>query len=373
MANDKQHLGADTNSNVQVKEKETTPKKKKVVIIGGIVAVIVLIIAAVLFVKFYKIPYDDAKAEFSLAMEQYNAEVVALEERNDELDSNIELLNQVINAENIPVDELLLEEAQVVLREARAYPRDSAPEAPELSLKIDEVKEMTVELLKLSDDVSAMGDYSEIIMKVQNTEAEYRTMIENFKTAEAEVLWVGVDKENTVLRFVVKLSNSNDYILKGINLEWTAYDVDGAVVGNYSGSQPDIPANDCVYYVGGAGSANLSGTPANVDVKLTAEGLLTNRVSPKISVSNVQIKDNGFSWYTVSAECVTDSETNTEYLDGQVIVKDANGQIIDADFWNSENLPAILDANGKFKVTNDYFDLPTFPKSAEVYMYYKWE
>ena len=90
MANDKQHLSADTNSNVQVKEKETTPKKKKVVIIGGIVAVIVLIIAAVLFVKFYKIPYDDAKAEFSLAMEQYNAEVVALEERNDELDSNIE-------------------------------------------------------------------------------------------------------------------------------------------------------------------------------------------------------------------------------------------------------------------------------------------
>ncbi len=361
------------NSDVQVREKGTTPQKKKAVIIGSILAVIILIIAAVLFVKFYKIPYDDAKAEFNLAMEQYNVEVVALEERNDELNSNIELLNQVINAENIPVDELLLEEAQVVLREARAYPKDSAPEAPELSLKIDEVKEATVELLKLSDDVSAMGDYSEILMKVQNTEAEYRTMIENFKTAEVEVLWVGVDKENTVLRFVVKLSNPNDYILKGINLEWTAYDVDGAAVGNHSRSQPDIPANDCVYYVGGAGSANLSGIPANVDVKLTTEGLLTNRASPQISVSNVNIKDNGFSWYTVSAECVTDSEINTENLDGQVIVKDANGQIIDADFWNAENLPTSLDANGKFKVANDYFDLPSFPKSAEVCIYYKWE
>lgn len=347
-------------SDVQVREKVTTPKKKKIVIIGSIVAVLILIIAAVLFVKFYKIPYDDAKAEFDLVMKQYNVEVVALEERNDELDSNIELLNQVINAENIPVDELLLEEAQVVLREARAYPKDSVPEA-------------TVELSKLSDDVSEMGDYSEILMKVQNTEAEYRTMVENFKTAEAEVLWVGVDKENTVLRFVVKLSNPNNYILKGINLEWTAYDVDGAVVGNYSGSQPDIPANDYVYYVGGAGSANLSGTPANVDVKLTTEGCLTNRVSPQISVSNVQIKDNGFSWYTVSAECVTDSEINTEHLDGQVIVKDTNGQIIGADFWNAENLPTNLNANGKFKVANDYFDLPIFPKSAEVCMYYKWE
>ena len=361
------------NTDVQAIEKETTPKKKKVVIISSIVALIVLITAVVLFVKLYKIPYDEAKAEFNAAMEQYNAEVVALEERNDELDSNIELLNQVINAENIPVDELLLEEAQVILREARAYPKDSAPKAPELSLKIDKVKEATVELLKLSDDVSAMGDYSEILTKVQNTESEYRTIVENFKTAEAEVVWVGVDKESTVLRFVVKLSNPNNYTLKGIHLEWTAYDVDGAVVGNYSGSQPDIPANDYVYYVGGAGGANLSGTPANVDVKLTTEGLLTNRVSPQISVSNVQIKDNGFSWYTVSAECVTDSEINTVYLDGQIIVKDANGQMIDADFWNSENLPASLDVNGKFKVTNDYFDLPTFPKSAEVYMYYKWE
>lgn len=360
------------NSDVLVREKEPTPKKKKVVIIGSIVAVIVLITAVVLFVKLYKTPYDDAKAEFNAAMEQYNAEVSALKERNDKLDSNIELLNQVINAENIPVDELLLEEAQVILREARAYPKDSAPEAPELSLKIDEVKEATVKLLRLSDDVSAMGDYSEILTKVQNTESEYRTMIENFKTAEAEVLWIGVDKESTVLRFVVKLSNPNDYTLKGIHLEWTAYDVDGAVVGNHSGSQPDIPANDYVYYIGGAGSVNLSGTPANVDVKITTEGLLTNRVSPQISVNNAQIKDNGFSWYTVSAECMTDSEINTEYLDGQIIVKDADGQIIDADFWYSENLPDSLDANGKFKVTNDCFDLPTFPKSAEVYMYYKW-
>ena len=360
------------NSNIQVREKETTPKKKKVVIVGSIVAAIVLIIGVVLFVKLYVIPYNDAKTKFNLAMEQYNAEVVALEERNEELDSNIELLNQVINAENIPVDELLLEEAQVVLREARAYPKDSAPEAPKLSLNIDEVKVATEELLKLSDDVSEMGDYSEILMKVQNTEAEYRTMIENFKTAEAEVLWVGVDKESNVLRFVVKLSNPNNYILKGINLEWTAYDVDGAVVGNYSDSQPDIPANDYVYYVGGAGSAHLSGIPASVDVKLTTEGLLTNRVSPQISVSNVQIKYNGFGWYTVSAQCVTDSEMNTECLDGVFIVKDAKGSIIDADFWYALNLPASLDANGKFKVTNDYFDLPTSPKSAEVYLYYKW-
>ena len=85
------------------------------------------------------------------------------------------------------------------------------------------------------------------------------------------------------------------------------------------------------------------------------------------------LKDNGFNWYTVSANCKTDSDIDTAYLDGQIIVKDSKGKIIDADFWNAENLPDSIKADGKFKVWEDYFDLPTFPKSAEVYMYYKWE
>ena len=102
-------------------------------------------------------------------------------------------------------------------------------------------------------------------------------------------------------------------------------------------------------------------------------GILTNRVSPQFTVSDVQLKDNGFSWYTVSAVCQTDSDINTAYLDGQFIVKDSEGNVIDADFWNEENLPDNIKADGKFNVSEDYFDLPTFPKSAEVYMYYKWE
>lgn len=168
------------NADIQSRKKETKPKKKIAVTISIIVAIIVLIAAAVLYVKLYKTPYDEAKAEFNAAMERYNAEVAALDERNDELDSTAELLNQVINADNLPVDELLLEDARVILREARAYPKDSAPDAPELPTKIDEIKEATAELLKLSDDISTMGDYSEILTKVQNTESEYRKMIENF-------------------------------------------------------------------------------------------------------------------------------------------------------------------------------------------------
>lgn len=355
-------------------DKKPFSKKKKVILISIIaVAIVFLIVSAVLFVKLYKIPYDKVKTDYNTAMNQFNIEVDALQSRNNELDNNIELLNQVINAENIPVDELLLADAQAVLIEARSVHKDTAPEPPKLSLKIDEVKQATTTIYELTSKVSAMGNYSEILTKVKDTESEYSAMIQNFKTVETKIEWIGVDKENTVLRFVVKLNNPNDYTLKGINIEWVAYDVDGAVVGSFSGSQPDIPANGFVYYIGGAGSANLSGTPATVDVKATADGLLTNRVSPQITVSDVQLKNNGFNWYTVSASCKTDSDIDTIYLDGQIIVKDSEGKIIDADFWSAENLPENIKSTGKFKVSGYFFDLPTFPKSAEVYMYYKWE
>ena len=117
----------------------------------------------------------------------------------------------------------------------------------------------------------------------------------------------------------------------------------------------------------------MSGTPATVEVKVTSEGILTNRVAPKIDVSNIQLSNNGFGMHTVSAECKTDTEVKTSQLDGEFIIKDANGKIIDADFWYAENLPDTIKAEGKFKVSEKFFDLPAIPNSAEVYMYYEWK
>lgn len=348
-------------------------KSKKIKIIAGIISG-VIVVALAFFIILYLVPYNNVKKAYNAACEQFNVGVTDLENVNKELNDNVELLNKAVTAKEVPIDELLISDAQDVVNEASKCLKKSVPELPKAPLSIKKVEPVTEEVVKLVDTVKEMIDSnSAMLEQVKDTEAEYSSLIESFKTGEAEVVWVGVDKESTVLRFVAKISNHNNAVLRDLKLEWTAYDADGAVVGSYSGLQPDIPANGYIYYVGGAGNANLSGTPATVELDVTGNGLLTNRVAPKIDVSNIQLKNNGFGWHDVSAECKSNAEIKTSQLDGQIIVKDANGGIIGADFWSAENLPDTIKEEVKFKISNDYFNLPTLPSSAEVYMYYNWE
>ena len=358
----------DDNSEATKTTKNT--RKKWLIIIGVIAAVIVIAVAGVLYVNLYKIPYDAAVSNFNNAVEQFNVAAADLGKRNTELDDSIASLSAVVYADDIPVDEFLLSEANSVLEEARGITKDSVPVVPEMPKNTEEINAEASKILELVTEVQAMGEYGDTLELLSTTETKYRTMIEQFQGCTTEVVWIGVDTENTVLRFVVKISNTNPYTLRGVTTEWVAYDKNDAIVGSYDGSQPDIPANGYVYYVGGAGSANLSGTPARVEMKIKTEGLLTNRELPVISVSNIQVENHGFNWFTVSADCVTDSDINTADLDGQIIVKNADGEIIDADFWSADNLPDSIDANGKFILDEDFFGLPDVPKDAEVYMYY---
>lgn len=345
-------------------------RSKERIVISVIVAVIIIVAAVVLYVNLYKIPHDNAVSYFNNSVEQFNVAKAELENRNKKLDDSIASLSQVVYAEDIPVDDFLLLEANSVLEEARSITRDSAPPIPAMPKKTDEINAEASEILEMVSEVQAMGEYSDILELLSVTEEKYQTMIDQFKGCAAEVIWVGVDTENTVLRFVAKMSNANPYTLRGVTTEWIAYDKNDAIVGSYDGSQPDIPANDYIYYVGGAGGVNLSGTPARVEIKMKTEGLLTNRELPLISVNNIQIENHGFNWFTVSAACVTDSDINTADLDGQIIVKNDDGEIIDADFWSADNLPDSIGANGKFVLSADFFNLPAVPKNAEVYMYY---
>lgn len=363
---------------------ETAPTKKKrktwVIIVSVILAIALIAVASVLYVKLYKIPHDEAVkqyneavANYNSAVDQFNTAAVALEERSKALNDSIADLSKIVYAENLPIDEFLLAEADSVLTEARSVTKDTAPTLAEMPQSTDEINTESANILALIPEVEAMGDYSETIDLLTATEEKYQNMIDEYQGCKTEVIWTGVDEEYTVLRFVVKISNDNDYVMRDVTTEWIAYDKNDAIVGSHDAAQADIPANGYIYYVGGAGSANLSGTPVRVEMRVTTDGILTNREMPQITVSNIQIINRGWGGFDVTADCVTDSDIMTANLDGQIIVKDAEGQIIDAEFWSADNLPDSIPTDGKFVLSEYFYDLPAVPTEAEVYMYYVWQ
>lgn len=363
---------------------ETAPTKKKrktwVIIVSVILAIALIAVASVLYVKLYKIPHDEAVkqyneavANYNSAVDQFNTAAVALEERNKALNDSIADLSKIVYAENLPIDEFLLAEADSVLTEARSVTKDTAPTLAEMPQSTDEINTESANILALIPEVEAMGDYSETIDLLTATEEKYQNMIDEYQGCKTEVIWTGVDEEYTVLRFVVKISNDNDYVMRDVTTEWIAYDKNDAIVGSHDAAQADIPANGYIYYVGGAGSANLSGTPVRVEMRVTTDGILTNREMPQITVSNIQIINRGWGGFDVTADCVTDSDIMTANLDGQIIVKDAEGQIIDAEFWSADNLPDSIPTDGKFVLSEYFYDLPAVPTEAEVNMYYVWQ
>lgn len=363
---------------------ETAPKKKKhktwVIVVSIILAIALIAVASVLYVKLYKIPHDEAVKQYNEAVANYNSAVdhfntaaVALEERNKALNDSIADLGKIVYAENLPIDEFLLTEADSVLTEARSVTKDTAPTLAEMPQSTDDINTESANILALIPEVEAMGDYSETIDLLTATEEKYQNMIDEYQGCKTEVVWTGVDEEYTVLRFVVKISNDNDYVMRDVTTEWIAYDKNDAIVGSHDAAQADIPANGYIYYVGGAGSANLSGTPVRVEMRVTTDGILTNREMPQITVSNIQIINRGWGGFDVTADCVTDSDIMTANLDGQIIVKDAEGQIIDAEFWSADNLPDSIPTDGKFVLSEYFYDLPAVPTEAEVNMYYVWQ
>lgn len=366
----------------QIGEKlqENKPTKKTRRTWGIILAVALIAVAAVLYVKLYKIPHDEAvrqhneaAAKYNDTVDQFNAAAGALEERNKALDDSINDLGRIVYAENLPIDDFLLAEADSVLNEARNIAKDTAPTLSEMPQNTDEINAETNSILELISTVDAMGDYSDAIDLLTTTSDKYQKMIDEFQSCKAEVIWTSVKEEYNLLRFVVKISNDNEYVMRDVVTEWIAYDKNDAIVGSYEAAQADIPANGYIYYVGGAGSANLSGTPVRVEIKVTTDGILTNREIPQITVSNIRIINRGWGGFDVAADCVTDSDIMTANLDGQIIIKDAEGQIIDADFWRADNLPNMIPANGKFVLSKYLFALPAVPEEAEAYVSYVWQ
>lgn len=190
-------------------------------------------------------------------------------------------------------------------------------------------------------------------------------------TPSVSVLWVGdIGWEGSnVLRFLAEIKNPGTEPLAGVVTEWVAYDENDSIIGSYDNSSlPTIPGEGSIYYVGGAG--DVAGAPSRVELTIKNEGHTTTAITPIVTVSDIQIVNDYEDSYSVTAQCQTDTEIKTEDLDGQIILKDANGQVIFADFWSSYgSLPDTLPAGGKFNLDEYCSDLSDIPVTAEIYMY----
>ena len=148
-------------------------------------------------------------------------------------------------------------------------------------------------------------------------------------------------------RFVAEITNPTSVTLEGIQTRWDGLDSSGAIVGSSTKKHPPLTAGATYFYVGGAGVANLSGSPQTVQVTLTNPGSPSNAPSRFLAVTDVALSKMAFSLYqglddyNVSAVLSVDAEPiNRLDMTTTYVLRDQYGVIVGADFNSSvRNLP----------------------------------
>lgn len=193
-------------------------------------------------------------------------------------------------------------------------------------------------------------------------------------TPTAQVVYTFVSKAPFV-RFAAVISNPSKRTRTGVITTWKALDSDGVIVGTHDLVQPPIPPGQTIVYVGGAGSANLSGTPARVTVEITDEGKMVGaKPVQAASVASVSFKRSGFDMnagahdYEVSVTIVAHTDVTTSDLNIPVLIRDKENKIIGADWADLGTAPARLADGDKVKVIATVSVDSGIPKSAEAYV-----
>lgn len=117
---------------------------------GRVIAAVVIAVAAVIaaasyWYVSYQIPHNNAVAEFETAVE-------ALNDKNEELDSAISDLQDLMGSGEQPLDSSTLDAASAAIGVAQAG-KETAPDMPE----------ETEEIIAAASEVDEMGDYSDLI------------------------------------------------------------------------------------------------------------------------------------------------------------------------------------------------------------------
>lgn len=183
---------------------------------------------------------------------------------------------------------------------------------------------------------------------------------------------------NSYFRFAAPVTNPGAQTIVGVVVTCIAYDSSGAMVGSFTHHMPPVAANSTLVYVGGAGSALLSGTPARVSAQITRAGQYTSEATTPFTVSSAQFSQAesndssappGDLTYEVTADVTItgSSSVQTANLDIPIVLTDSTGKIVGADFYRPENLSPTLGPGTSFAVDDDNVIATSTPTTVTIY------
>lgn len=180
--------------------------------------------------------------------------------------------------------------------------------------------------------------------------------------------------EDPLARFAVEFKNPGETTRVGVTATWKALDKDGVIVGTYDTELGPIEPGKATYYVGGAGGANLTGVPAQVEVEVTNEGEAVAEAEPSgVSVGKVEFKKAGFSYipgvrsFEVSMVLTANRDLDAADIGSAVLLRNKAGKVVGADWADTSLAPAQIAAGEKIRVTAVVNVREGTPVSAEGY------
>jgi hypothetical protein len=187
-------------------------------------------------------------------------------------------------------------------------------------------------------------------------------------------LWFWSETGGTnLMRLVATVSNPGLEPINGVKVSWNALDASGALVGSYSSSTiPTVNALSSWTYVGGAGDL-LTGAPASAVVVVAEKGSYVKQLAVPYPADSVQFavaQDGiytGATDYDVTGDItIGTSQIPSTSLDVVIVLTNAAGQVVGADFDQPDNLPAVLTPGLRIAIQDDV-PATSMPTTATIY------
>jgi len=193
-------------------------------------------------------------------------------------------------------------------------------------------------------------------------------------TPTIKQVWFWSETGGTNLtRVVATVSNPGLEPISGVKVSWNALDASGALVGSYSSTIPTINALSSWTYVGGAGSVLLTGTPASAMVVVAEKGSYVKQMATPYTADSVQFGVNPYGIYTGATDysvtgdiTIGKNQIPSSNLDVVIVLANAAGQVVGADFDKPDNLPAVLTPGLRIAIQDDV-PATSMPTGATIY------